>query len=453
MKNTIMFWDNVNSNDYSNNIDIIGIIQRNISDLELIKHKNILEVGCGVGCNLLELNKIFTNTFGCDISQVGITKCREKGLKNISHCNGDSLPYDSKKFSIVLLSKVISVQKNPISARKLCDEVDRVLNNNGFVFIIDFCFSSTNQYSKKGMYNYIESMNLQSTFIHYTKNQMLYFFEDFKEVNYEEISLKSINMNNYPGLVLILQKEKNMSEDKCLRVKKDIDNMFFSIKLEREKRYFKMRYWEIESREAEYAEKITGSIRLESVAEHSWHMCDIILLIYDNFKNDIDLSMALKLAIIHDKLEILTGDRSPLGRDGTGKKAHGFNEDMQRSKTKEELENLEYFIEKIPQEIKEEQRELFLDIIFERTKEAKFVKAVDKLQSIIFITDKKKGDLSDEYLQFVVNYSGKCKSKYPLIIDHYNEAIYRLLKSVSNFRKIDLECVYNIIKSNQMELF
>ena len=107
-------------------------------------------------------------------------------------------------------------------------------------------------------------------------------------------------------------------------VDRDVDSILWSARLNDIYRYSHQRFWEKETRELEIATNIQGVPRLESVSEHSWHLADIALLIFHRFQ-PLDLGKCISLAVLHDKLEIITGDKNPVGRDGTGKSTHAFN--------------------------------------------------------------------------------------------------------------------------------
>src|SRR2546421_682851 len=114
-------------------------------------------------------------------------------------------------------------------------------------------------------------------------------------------------------------------------VKRDIDVLLWSMKLYSVRRYLYQRFWKEETRLAEQADQLEPFPRLESVAEHSWHVADTILLLGGHF-SDLNVDHSVKLAILHDKMEIITGDPDPVGQDGTGMRAHAFNPTMQSQK-------------------------------------------------------------------------------------------------------------------------
>src|ERR1700686_1208986 len=129
-------------------------------------------------------------------------------------------------------------------------------------------------------------------------------------------------------------------------VETDIDLILWSVRLASIRRYFHQPFWKEETTDAEYADRIESYPRLESVAEHSWHVADIVLLLAPHFPI-LNVSRCAQLAILHDKLEIITGDLSPLDRSGTGASTHAFNENKQVVKLVSEEEALELYLRRL----------------------------------------------------------------------------------------------------------
>ena len=63
----------------------------------------------------------------------------------------------------------------------------------------------------------------------------------------------------------------------------DIDVILWSMNLYKIRRYTHQRFWESETLDAVYANRIEPFPRLESVAEHSWHVADTVLLLGGHF--------------------------------------------------------------------------------------------------------------------------------------------------------------------------
>jgi len=230
-------------------------------------------------------------------------------------------------------------------------------------------------------------------------------------------------------------------------IKQDIDVVVWSVQLASIKRYFRQPFWQAETISSEKASLYETTFRLESVAEHSWHVADIILLLAPHFTY-INASRCLELAILHDKLEIITGDLSPIDRSGTGKSTHAFNEHKQAAKSLNESEALEQYLKKLRPSAREFQRHTILEIIAGTTCEARFVKAVDKLQALVFVFLKKKGNFKDQHLSFTLRYAEKATFTFPPLEPYYQELRARIIQSVSEYRSISVPQVEALLKKH-----
>jgi 5'-deoxynucleotidase YfbR-like HD superfamily hydrolase len=236
-------------------------------------------------------------------------------------------------------------------------------------------------------------------------------------------------------------------------IKADIDAILWSMRLCQLRRFFHQRYWENETRDAEYANKIESSPRLESVAEHSWLVADAVLIIGPHFEK-INLPHCTELAILHDKLENITGDKNPVGRDGTGLKTHAFSEQHRMLKDNAEIEALNIYLDNLRPQIRDRQRKLLLEIIDGKTDDALFVKAIDKLLALAFVYKKKKGNISDKHLHFTYSYSRKICNYFPQMQSHYEELLNRFIASVAIHRSVSIESIMkSFYRPKQGKLF
>jgi len=106
----------------------------------------------------------------------------------------------------------------------------------------------------------------------------------------------------------------------------------------------------------------------ESVADHSWRIAVMAMLLTDEFP-DVDINKVIKMCLIHDMGEAFTGD-IPVFK-----------------KTKED-ENREYsrllsWVKGLPEVIREEWLALYREMDELVTVEAKLYKALDKLEAVI----------------------------------------------------------------------
>lgn len=218
-------------------------------------------------------------------------------------------------------------------------------------------------------------------------------------------------------------------------VQKDVDVILWSLKLYQTRRYFHQLFWEKETEAAEQADFIEGYPRLETVAEHSWHVADIVILLGGHFPN-LDLYRCIRMAILHDKMEIITGDKNPLGWDGTGHSTHAFCTTMRLRKDSEEKAAVSQYISALRESAKLQQCTDLEEIIEGRTNESRFIKAVDKLQALAYVLLKKQGNFQDQHLRFTLKYSEKAADYFPPLKAHYYELRRRLVSQVAEHRKL-----------------
>ena len=112
----------------------------------------------------------------------------------------------------------------------------------------------------------------------------------------------------------------------------------------------------------------TSNGRRESVAEHSWRLSLMALLCRDEYP-DIDINKVIKMCIIHDLGEAITGD------------VPAFNKtDADREKEAEAVEKL---VSTLPENYSNEFSMLFSEMEKRETPEAKLFKSLDNLEALI----------------------------------------------------------------------
>jgi 5'-deoxynucleotidase YfbR-like HD superfamily hydrolase len=235
------------------------------------------------------------------------------------------------------------------------------------------------------------------------------------------------------------------------RVAKEVDLILWSGKLSELCRFKNRDFWEQENVDREYAGRVEGSPRLESVADHSWHMADTVLLIAHNFP-PLDMGKCLIFAVLHDKLEIIMDDKDAVGRGGTGKRSHAFNPIIKKRKEELEREALERYSKKLNGEARRVQGSILLEYSEGKSREARFVRAIDKLDAITFIIRKKKGDMKDAHIRFTLKYAQAAIVYFPEIEPYFRELAHRLLLSVAKFRRLSIEEIERIASEEQLEI-
>lgn len=119
----------------------------------------------------------------------------------------------------------------------------------------------------------------------------------------------------------------------------------------------------------------TSNEKRESVAEHTWRVT-LMVLIFSRFLNqEISVEKALKIAIIHDLAELLTGDKPYFVYEG--------NQNLQQGKFEQELAAMQHIRNMLPKVIGDELLDLWKEYEIGQTYEAKFVKAIDKVEAQI----------------------------------------------------------------------
>ena len=112
----------------------------------------------------------------------------------------------------------------------------------------------------------------------------------------------------------------------------------------------------------------TSSGRRESVAEHSWRLSVMALLCADEYPA-LDINKVIKMCLIHDFGEAVTGD------------IPAFNKTEEHEKT--EGKAVKNLLSNLPNEICAELSALFDEMNARETPEAKLFKSLDNLEALI----------------------------------------------------------------------
>lgn len=111
--------------------------------------------------------------------------------------------------------------------------------------------------------------------------------------------------------------------------------------------------------------------RRESVADHSWSLVLMVMLYASKLDKPVNLTTCMQMAAIHDLPEAITGDIPVTVQD-------------KNVKAKKDLLERQAFLDmtsSLPKETKESMRNLYESYEAQDTYEAKFVKALDKLEA------------------------------------------------------------------------
>ena len=110
--------------------------------------------------------------------------------------------------------------------------------------------------------------------------------------------------------------------------------------------------------------------RQESVAEHSWRLCLMAMMLHGSFP-DVDFARLVKICIIHDLGEAIGGD-IPAPQQG-----------LAGSKAADERRDLMTLLEPLPAALRAEVAALWDEYEEARSPEARLAKALDKLETIM----------------------------------------------------------------------
>jgi putative hydrolases of HD superfamily len=110
--------------------------------------------------------------------------------------------------------------------------------------------------------------------------------------------------------------------------------------------------------------------RQESVADHTWRLCLMALLLHDRFPG-VDFARLIRICLVHDLGEAIGGDIPAPAQQPGG------------SKAEDELRDLRVLAEPLPVRLRAEIESLWQEYEDARTPEARLAKALDKLETLL----------------------------------------------------------------------
>ena len=117
--------------------------------------------------------------------------------------------------------------------------------------------------------------------------------------------------------------------------------------------------------------RLFNSDRHENDAEHSWHLAMMVLAFAEHSNVDIDILKVLKMVLLHDIVEIDSGD------------IFIFDTTKNHNNTAEELKAAKRIFGMLPDAQAKEMIDLWLEFENGETNEAKFAKAMDRFEPIL----------------------------------------------------------------------
>ena len=191
----------------------------------------------------------------------------------------------------------------------------------------------------------------------------------------------------------------------------------FLDKLKDEKRYARVRY-----------------MKGDNSADHSWRLAITVLLASEFYNIKINLLKAVKIALVHDLVEIYAKDipRSDRFKKNITKEYKLKNEKAAMVKIKKLA----------PASIGKEINNLWEEYVKLKTKEAKIVASLDKIEGLMTFFNR--GKPSKYYGEYIATYANKYILKTPELAPLYKVLQSKMKKSYKK-NKIEWKEEYNIL--------
>ena len=111
--------------------------------------------------------------------------------------------------------------------------------------------------------------------------------------------------------------------------------------------------------------------RRENDAEHSWHLALMAVVLAEHAEGDVDPLRVVKMALVHDLVEIDAGD------------TFAYDEEAHADKEERERAGAERIFALLPAEQAGEMRELWEEFEARETADSRFAAALDRLQPLL----------------------------------------------------------------------
>jgi putative hydrolase of HD superfamily len=146
----------------------------------------------------------------------------------------------------------------------------------------------------------------------------------------------------------------------------------------------------------------TSAGQPESVAEHTWRLCLMALVLHSAFP-DVDFARLIRICIIHDLGEAVSGDVPAPEQVRRG----GGKADAERR-------DLVTLLAPLPERLRDEITELWDEYEAARSPEARLAKALDKLETILQHTQGQ--NPSDFDYRFNLTYGRQYTGDHPVLV-------------------------------------
>ncbi len=165
-------------------------------------------------------------------------------------------------------------------------------------------------------------------------------------------------------------------------------------------------------------------IEADSSADHSWRVALMTFIIAEEINLNLNVLRAVKIALVHDLPEAITGDINYM------KIANG--EVSKKDKEKMEKNAMEKFKKMLPKKIGKEVYELWEEYENGKSKEALFVKALDKIETMSHAIE---NGIKHTDLDVIATYSNKHVNNF-IQLKEVSKVLKRRLKKEFEKRKL-----------------
>lgn len=150
----------------------------------------------------------------------------------------------------------------------------------------------------------------------------------------------------------------------------------------------------------------TKSGRQESVAEHSWRLALMAFILAQELKLKINILRATEMALVHDLPEAITGDIDAV-QIAEGKV-------LKRDKQRREKKAMGKIANLLPSKVGEEIYNLWQEYEESKTAEARFIKALDKIETLTQLSES--GYKTYDKPEFIANYADQAVKKFSELV-------------------------------------
>ena len=158
--------------------------------------------------------------------------------------------------------------------------------------------------------------------------------------------------------------------------------------------------------------KLINSDRPENDAEHSWHLAMMAIVLAGHANEPIDLEKVMKMVLIHDIVEIDSGD---VFAYDTTKSHDNFDEELKAARR---------IFGILPEEQAEEFINLWIEFEEMKTPESKFARALDRLEPLLQNASNNGGT----WREFDVNYDKVIEKKQ--VIKEGSEELWKFAENL-----------------------